>query len=215
MPLACRAATKVLHFCLSFAIFSTVPQMLFMVFISPSTVRLHVFFGLPRLHFPSGVQCSAVLEMVFLSFLITCLIHFQHLLNNIVAIFSCLHCLSRSSFEILFGQKMCRILLTLFVWKTDSFVRSFSVILQHSDPYNRVDSMQLWYSLSLVCLLYCDDFHTLLSDLKIFLALFSLFTMSFPAPPSFLTVLPRYVNVSVFGRSFPSTCIGVRLVMFV
>ena len=95
-----------------------------------------------------------------------------------------------------------------------SFVRSFSVILQHSDPYNRVDSMQLWYSLSLVCLLYCDDVHTLLSDLKIFLALLSLFMMSFPAPPSFLTVLPRYVNVSVFGRSFPSTCIGVGLVMF-
>jgi hypothetical protein len=84
------------------------------------------------------------------------------------------------------------------------------VIRIDSDPYNRVDSMQLWYSLSLVCLLYCDDFHTLLSDLKIFLALFSLFTMSFPAPPSFLTVLPRYVKVSVFGRSFPSTCIGVR-----
>jgi hypothetical protein len=54
----------------------------------------------------------------------------------------------------------------------------------------------------------------LLSDLKIFLALLSLFMMSFPAPPSFLTVLPRYVNVSVFGRYLPSTCIGVGLVMF-
>ena len=52
MPLACRAATKVLHFCLSFAILLTVPQVLFMVFISPSTVRLHVLFGLPRLRFP-------------------------------------------------------------------------------------------------------------------------------------------------------------------
>jgi len=115
MPLACRAATKVLHFCLSFAIFSTVPQVLFMVFISPSTVRLHVFFGLPRLRFPSAVQCSAVLVMEFLSFLITCPIHFQRLLNNIVAIFSFVHCLSRSSLYILFGQKMCRILLKLLV----------------------------------------------------------------------------------------------------
>ena len=52
MPLACRAATKVLHFCLSLTIFSTVPQVLFMVFISPFTVRLHVLFGLPRLRFP-------------------------------------------------------------------------------------------------------------------------------------------------------------------
>ena len=174
MPLACRAATKVLYFCLSLAIFSTVPQVFFVVFISPSTEHLHVFFGLSCLRFPSGVQCCAVLLMEFLSFLITCPILFQRLLDNIVAIFSCLHCLSRSSFDILFGQKMRRILLKLLVWKTDSFVRSFSVILQHSDPYNRVDSTQLWYSLSLVCLLYCDDFHTLLSDLKIFLALFSL-----------------------------------------
>jgi uncharacterized protein YqhQ len=45
-------------------------------------------------------------------------------------------------------------------------------------------------------------------------ALLSLFMMSFPMPPSFLTVLPRYMNVSVFGRSFSSTCIGVGLVMF-
>jgi len=65
MPLACRAATKVLHFCLSLAIFSIVPQELFIDFSSHPTVRLHVFFGLRRLHFPSGVQCSAVLVMEF------------------------------------------------------------------------------------------------------------------------------------------------------
>ena len=130
MPLACRAATKVLHFCLFLAIFSTVSQVLFMIFISPSTVSLHVFFGMPRLSFHSGVHCSAVLVMEFLSFLTTCPIHFQRLLNNIVVIFSCLHCLSRSSFDILFGQKMRRILLKLLVWKTDRFVRSFSVILK-------------------------------------------------------------------------------------
>ena len=141
---ACRAATKVLHFCLSLAIFSTVSHVLFMVFISPPTGRLHVFIGLPRLRFPSGVQCSAVLVMDFLSFLITCPIHFQRLLNNIVAILSCLHCLSRSSVDIVFGQKMRRILLIVLVWKSDSCVRSCSVILQHSEPYNRVDSTQLW-----------------------------------------------------------------------
>ena len=37
MPLACRAATKVLHFCLYLAIFSIVPQVLFNGFRSPST----------------------------------------------------------------------------------------------------------------------------------------------------------------------------------
>ena len=60
MPLA---ATKVLHFCLSLAIFSIVPQDWFIDFSSPSTVRLHVFFGLPRVRFPSVVHCSGVLVM--------------------------------------------------------------------------------------------------------------------------------------------------------
>ena len=60
MPLA---ATKVLHFCLSLAIFSIVSQVLFIDISSPSTVRLHVFFGLPRIRFPSVVHCSGVLVM--------------------------------------------------------------------------------------------------------------------------------------------------------
>ena len=61
MPLACRAATKVLHFCLSLAaIFSIVPQELYIDLSSPSTVRIHVLFRLQRLRFPAGVQCSAV-----------------------------------------------------------------------------------------------------------------------------------------------------------
>ena len=63
MPLACRAATKVLHFCLFLAICSTVPQMLFIILISPSTVRLHVLFALPHLRFPSGDQCSDIISI--------------------------------------------------------------------------------------------------------------------------------------------------------
>ena len=114
-------------------------------FSSPSTSgRLHVFFGLPCLRFPSGVQCNAVLVMEFWSLLITCPIHFQRLLIKIVAILSWWHYLSRSSLENLLGQKMRRILLKRLVWKTDSLFESFSVILQHSDPYSRVNSTQLW-----------------------------------------------------------------------
>ena len=172
------------------------------------------FCGLPRFRLPSGVQYNAVLVMELLSLLITCPIHFQRLFTNIVPMISYWHWFRRSSLDILFVQKMRRILLKLLVWKTDNLLRSTIVILQHSDPYNREDSTQLCYSFSLVFLLYCDDFHTLLSDLNIFLALFNLFMMSFPAPPSFLIVLPRYVNVSVMGESFPSTRIGVGLLMF-
>ena len=38
--------------------------------------------------------------------------------------------------------------------------RSPSDILQHSEPYIRVDRTQLWYSFSLVLVLYCWDLHT-------------------------------------------------------
>ena len=122
MPLSCRPATKVLHFGLSLAIFSIVPQEWCIDFSSPSTVRLHGFFGLPRLRFPSGVQCSAVLVMEFWSLLITCPIHFQRILIKSVAILSRLPCLSRSSLEILLGQKMRRFLLKFFCMKNWQFV---------------------------------------------------------------------------------------------
>ena len=49
------------------------------------------------------------------------------------------------------------------MWKTDSLVRSLSVILQHSELYQRVDMTQLWYSLNLVLMLNCRDLHILLS----------------------------------------------------
>ena len=60
-----------------------------------------------------------------------------------------------------------------------------------SEPYSKVESTQLEYSLSLVSVLYWDDFHALFSILKAFLALLRQFLMSLPAPPSCLTVLPR------------------------
>ena len=161
-PLACRAATKALHFCLSLAIFSIVSQELYIDLSSPSTVRLHVLFGLLRFRFPFGVQCSAILVIAFWSLLITCPIHFQRILIKSITILSWLHCLSRSSLEILLGRKMHRILLKPLVWTTDSLLELFSVILHHSDPYGRVDSTQLWYSYSwLACCTVMISIHCL------------------------------------------------------
>ena len=77
----------------------------------------------------------------------------------------------RSWLEMVSGQNVRRILLRFLVWKVDSLLRSLSVNLQHSEPYSRVESTQLWYSLSLVLVLYWDDFHSLFSILKVFLAL--------------------------------------------
>ena len=42
------------------------------------------------------------------------------------------------------GQRMFRILLRLYVWKTDSLMMLLSVILRHSEPYSKVDIKQLF-----------------------------------------------------------------------
>ena len=48
--------------------------------------------------------------------------------------------------EMVSGQKLCRILLRFFVGEVGNLFRSHSVILQHSEPYSRVESTQLWSS---------------------------------------------------------------------
>ena len=79
---------------------------------------------------------------------------------------------------------------------------------QHSDPYSRVERTQLLYNLNFVCVLYCCDFLMGLSILKAFLALPILLLMLLPAPPTCLTVLPRYVNWSVYGKGSSFTFTG-------
>ena len=148
-----------------------------------------MFFGRPRLRFPSGVQWRAVREMLPGALLITCPIH--HLRIMMVRMLSWSQWASRCWLEMVLGQNIHRILLRLLVWKVDSWLRPLSVILQHSEPYSRVGSTQLWYSISLVLVLYCNYCHTLFSILKTFLALLRRFLMSLPAPPSCFTVLPR------------------------
>ena len=98
----------------------------------------------------------------------------------------------------------------VLVWKTESLLRSLAVILQPSEPYNRVESTQVWNSFSLVFVLYCLDLQTLLCILKAFLALLRRFFTSLPAPLSHLSVLPKLVNFSVVRRSSPFTCTGAE-----
>ena len=133
------------------------------------------------------VQWRSVREMLLGSLLITCLIHLHRLRTMMVPMLSWLQRARRCWLEVASGQNIRRILLRYLVWKMDSFLRSLSVILQHSELYSRVESTQLWYSLSLVLVLYWDDFHTLFSILKAFLALLRRFLMSLRAPPSRLT----------------------------
>ncbi len=187
--LKCRAATKDLHSCLFWASVCLEPQVWCRVFISLSTVLRQVFLGLPFLHLPSGVQWRAVRVMLFCSLRITCPIHFHRLLIMMVATLSCLHWLSRSWMEMVLGQNILFIFRRLLVWKVDSLWRSFLVILQHSEPYNRGDRTQLWHGLSLVLALYRADFQTLFSLCKVFWALLSRLVMSLPALPSWLETM--------------------------
>ena len=186
------AATKVLYSYLFWASFVMVPQVWFRVFISCSSVHRQVFFGLPLLRLPSGIQCRAVRVMLPGSFLLsTCPVHLHLLLMMMVSIQSWRQRASSCSFEMLLGQKILRIHPRLFVWKTESLLRSLAVILQHSEPYNKRESTQLWYSFSLVYVNYCWDLQKLLRILKAFMALLRRFFTSLPAPPSHLKVLPK------------------------
>ena len=144
------------------------------------------------LRLPSGIQCRAVRVMLPGSFLLsTCPVHLHLLLMMMVSIQSWRQRASSCSFEMLLGQKILRIHPRLFVWKTESLLRSLAVILQHSEPYNKRESTQLWYSFSLVYVNYCWDLQKLLRILKAFMALLRRFFTSLPAPPSHLKVLPK------------------------
>ena len=173
---------------------------------SASTVRLHVILGRPRFLCSSGFHSTSSLGMEPWSLRNIWPIHLQRLRAIVVSILSCWHSFKRSWFEFFFflGQKILTIFRRFLVWKDDNFDMSFSVMRQHSDPYRRVERAQLLYNFNFVCVLYCCDFHTGLSILKASLALPILLMMSLPAPPSCLTVLPRYVNWSVLllGQDF-------------
>lgn len=53
-----------------------------------------------------------------------------------------------------FGKKILKILLRDFVWEVISLLRSLAAILQHSDPYNRIDRLQLLFSLSFLLVVH-------------------------------------------------------------
>ena len=94
-----------------------------------------------------GFLCwSYGLSLPFLTYL-------QCLQVMMVPLSSCLHCISRSLLEMVCCQKMQSILIRLLVWKVDSFSRSLCINRRHYELYKRVHRTQLWYILSLVCVL--------------------------------------------------------------
>ena len=89
-----RAATKLLHHCLSLASLWMVPKLWFMFFISASTVLL--VLGRPHFHLPSGVQWIATLVIEFASLYSTYSIQRHCFLVMKASISSCWHHAKRS-----------------------------------------------------------------------------------------------------------------------
>ena len=147
---ACRAATKLPHSCVFWASFRPVPQALWRVFSSPSTVRRQVFLGRPR--FPLSLWCPAKhwLSSHHMSHPSPPPLHDDGAHAILVA----------AGEKILVGdglrQEYSQDSLRFLVWKVDKLSKSLSVILQHSEPYGGVETTQLWHSLSLVLVLYSD-----------------------------------------------------------
>ena len=89
--LAYRAATKLLHPCLSLASLWMLPQLWLIFFISASTVLHQTVFSRPPFHFPSGVQRIATLLMELASLHSMCQIQHHYCLVMMVSISSCWH----------------------------------------------------------------------------------------------------------------------------
>ena len=101
-----RAATKLLHPCLSLANLWMVPQLRVMLVISAATVLRLVAFGRPRFRFPSGVQRIATMVMELASLRSTCPIQRHRFLVMMVSVSSCWHRAKWPWLEMVFGQKM-------------------------------------------------------------------------------------------------------------
>ena len=56
------------------------------------------------------------------------------------------------------GPEYSQFLLRFLVLKVDNFLRSLSVILQHSEPYSGVGSTQLWYMIYHPTCMYAHSF---------------------------------------------------------
>lgn len=86
--MTCKTSAKVLHFCMSMAIFSTIPHVLFVVLSSPLIYRTFpcVCVGFLAYAFPLKSNVMLFNDGFVLPLLITCPIHFHCLVINIVPI---------------------------------------------------------------------------------------------------------------------------------
>ena len=194
--LAHKADTEERHCGLSAASFATWPQLHPRAFISRSTDLLHVSFGRLFLLFPAGVQRMAILGIDVGGILFTWPIHLHLLFFTSNEMGSIPVRSWSSALVILFGQKMCRILLRHLFWNTSGMWHIPLVTFQ--------DSAALIYSSTLSTLLLKMRIFVFLLIIFVFqmffraanapLALLILVLISASVFPSFVTLTPRYMN---------------------
>ena len=189
--LANRAATKLLHLCLPPVSLWIVHQLWFMFFISASTVLHQVVFSRQRVRFPSGFQWIAVLVMELASLRSMCPKQRYRFMAMMVSISSCWHRARRSRLEMVLCQKMRWIFLRLVMWKDCILAMSCWSFASTPIRNRRGDNTQLWFSFSLVLMLYYDELQTAFRLLKAFLTLLCLLWMLSLVPSSYLKTLPR------------------------
>ena len=191
--LAHKADTEERHRGLSAASFATWPQLHPRAFISRSTDLLHVSFGRPLL-FPAGVQRMAILGIDVGGILFKWPIHLHLLFFTSNEMGSIPVRSWSSALVILFGQKMCRILLRHLFWNTSSMWHIPLVTFQDSAAYSSTLSTLLLKMRILVFLLIIFVFQMFFRAANAPLALLILVLISASVFPSFVTLAPRYVN---------------------
>ena len=112
------------------------PQLHPRAFISRSTDLLHVSFDRPLLLFPAGVQRMDILGIDVGGILFTWPIHLHLLFFTSNEMGSIPVRSWSSALVILFGQKMCRILLRHLFWNTSSMWHIPLVTFQDSAAYS-------------------------------------------------------------------------------
>ena len=133
------ARTKLFHLSRFLAIFSASFHVQLILFRSSSFAHLFVSLWCPRSLFPSGVHLNAVFVIFPGSFLRTCPIHLQLLLNisACIVVSDVLWCISL--LVIFLGQYILQIPLRQLLWKAESLFKSSLVICHVSALYNRTD----------------------------------------------------------------------------
>ena len=191
-----RAATTLLQRTRFWEVFLSSAYVIPVAFTSASTLLRQVCLGQPTFRFPCGFQSRACLVTFAAGFrrMWPILPHFRFWIS--VSIGACVVLSHSCLFETTFGHLMPRMFLRHLLVNVWSLWVLVLVTRQVSAPYSRTDFMLV---LKIRIFLWSErpvDLQIGRRVLKACLALFIRHSMSSSVPPSLLTTLPRYMNLS-------------------